>query len=267
MSVAVRPHNLEWAFRRRCSTVDTSTRGVDRRNLLRRLARRQTLSPNQGRWKHRAAADRNVIRRRCRAEFVSRAEAPRAHAPRSPIHQRRGRTGGRAARQRHPSCCTQRGALPSPERIGGDTTAVKRSACTMRRRARATQWWRGGPAREACPAGPAVFLAGLIWIVAVPMAHGVAPWAISLLSLRRGWERGGPGIANLVAVIPIAIGSPASPGPWSPLAFRRMSRPDGTAAARISDDARPVSVFAKSDVCQRAGAGSDGRRSTEASAC
>jgi protein-S-isoprenylcysteine O-methyltransferase Ste14 len=52
----------------------------------------------------------------------------------------------------------------------------------------------------------AVFLGGLIWIVAVPMAHGVAPWAISLLSLRRGWERGGPGIANLVAVIPIALG-------------------------------------------------------------
>jgi protein-S-isoprenylcysteine O-methyltransferase Ste14 len=52
----------------------------------------------------------------------------------------------------------------------------------------------------------AVLLGGLIWIVAVPMAHGVAPWAISLLSPRRGWERGGPGLANLLGVLPIAIG-------------------------------------------------------------
>jgi len=46
----------------------------------------------------------------------------------------------------------------------------------------------------------------LVWAVGVPLAHGVAPWAISLLSPRYGWEPIGPGIWNFVGLIPIALG-------------------------------------------------------------
>ena len=41
---------------------------------------------------------------------------------------------------------------------------------------------------------------------------------------------------------------------WTMVAALGRSGPDGTATARLSDDARPVRVLAKSDVCQRVGA-------------
>ena len=40
----------------------------------------------------------------------------------------------------------------------------------------------------------------------MPLAHGVAPWAISLLSPRSGWETSSPGIWNLFGCVPIALG-------------------------------------------------------------
>ena len=46
----------------------------------------------------------------------------------------------------------------------------------------------------------------LVWAVGVPLGHGVAPWAISRLSPRYGWETGGPGIWNVVALMPIVLG-------------------------------------------------------------
>ena len=46
----------------------------------------------------------------------------------------------------------------------------------------------------------------LVWAVAVPLAHGVVPWAISLLSPRYGWATNGPGIWNSLGLMPIAIG-------------------------------------------------------------
>ena len=46
----------------------------------------------------------------------------------------------------------------------------------------------------------------LVFAVGVPLGHGVAPWAISLLSARRGWDASGPGIWNLVGLLPIALG-------------------------------------------------------------
>ena len=49
-------------------------------------------------------------------------------------------------------------------------------------------------------------MAFILFAVGVPLAHCVAPWAISLLSARRGWDTNGPGIWNLVGLLPIALG-------------------------------------------------------------
>jgi hypothetical protein len=46
----------------------------------------------------------------------------------------------------------------------------------------------------------------LVWALGVPLAHGVAPWAISLLSSRFGWETTSPGIWNFFGLVPIALG-------------------------------------------------------------
>ena len=46
----------------------------------------------------------------------------------------------------------------------------------------------------------------MIFAVGVPLGHGVLPWAISRLSIRHGWETSGPGIWNLVGLIPLALG-------------------------------------------------------------
>ena len=46
----------------------------------------------------------------------------------------------------------------------------------------------------------------LVWAVGVPLGHGVAPWAISRLSTRYGWETGGPGTWNVVGLMPIVFG-------------------------------------------------------------
>ena len=42
--------------------------------------------------------------------------------------------------------------------------------------------------------------------VGVPLAHVVAPWAISRLLPRHGWETGGPRIWNVVGLMPIVLG-------------------------------------------------------------
>ena len=46
----------------------------------------------------------------------------------------------------------------------------------------------------------------LVWAVGVPLGHGVAPWAISLLSSRSGWASTGPSTWNLFGLVPIALG-------------------------------------------------------------
>jgi protein-S-isoprenylcysteine O-methyltransferase Ste14 len=46
----------------------------------------------------------------------------------------------------------------------------------------------------------------LVWAVGVPLAHGVAPWAISLLSQRYGWATSAPGIWNSLGLMPITLG-------------------------------------------------------------
>ena len=53
----------------------------------------------------------------------------------------------------------------------------------------------------------ALILASLAWLVGIPLAHGIVPWAISLVTHRYGWIAGRPGIWNLLGVIPLALGA------------------------------------------------------------
>ena len=53
----------------------------------------------------------------------------------------------------------------------------------------------------------ALILAPLLWSVAIPLAHGVVPWAISSLTHRFGWTGGRPGIWNLPGLVPVALGA------------------------------------------------------------
>jgi protein-S-isoprenylcysteine O-methyltransferase Ste14 len=46
----------------------------------------------------------------------------------------------------------------------------------------------------------------LVFLVAIPIGHGVVPWALSLLSERHGWSGGGPGGWNLTGLVPVALG-------------------------------------------------------------
>jgi protein-S-isoprenylcysteine O-methyltransferase Ste14 len=66
----------------------------------------------------------------------------------------------------------------------------------------------GHPAPAAGIPRWAVFaLAPLVWLVAIPLVHGVVPWAVSLLATRHGWAEGGPAVWNLVGLVPVAAGA------------------------------------------------------------
>jgi protein-S-isoprenylcysteine O-methyltransferase Ste14 len=45
------------------------------------------------------------------------------------------------------------------------------------------------------------------WLVGMPLAHGVLPWALSLLAPRFGWTEAHPGIWNWLGLIPLAAGA------------------------------------------------------------
>src|SRR5262249_8366799 len=51
-------------------------------------------------------------------------------------------------------------------------------------------------------------LALFVWLVGVPLAHGILPWALSWLAPRFGWTAGYPGTWNWLGLIAIAAGSP-----------------------------------------------------------
>lgn len=57
--------------------------------------------------------------------------------------------------------------------------------------------------RATVPRWAAVILALFVWLVAIPLAHGVIPWAISTLMRRYGWGRGIPGFWNWLGLIPV----------------------------------------------------------------
>jgi protein-S-isoprenylcysteine O-methyltransferase Ste14 len=55
------------------------------------------------------------------------------------------------------------------------------------------------------PRWVAVLLALFVWLIAIPLAHGVVPWAISTLTRHYGWSDNSPGIWNWLGLIPITI--------------------------------------------------------------
>lgn len=63
------------------------------------------------------------------------------------------------------------------------------------------------PANTGIPRWAALALALLLWLVAIPLVHGVLPWAISRLSPRYGWTNGSPALWNRLGLIPVAVGT------------------------------------------------------------
>ena len=57
--------------------------------------------------------------------------------------------------------------------------------------------------RATVPRWKAVILGLFTMLIAIPLAHGVIPWAISTLMPRYGWERGTPGSWNWLGLIPV----------------------------------------------------------------
>jgi hypothetical protein len=56
------------------------------------------------------------------------------------------------------------------------------------------------------PRWAALARAPLVWLVAIPLGHGVIPWAVSLLGHRYGWHQGNPAYWNLLGFVPVAAG-------------------------------------------------------------
>jgi protein-S-isoprenylcysteine O-methyltransferase Ste14 len=61
--------------------------------------------------------------------------------------------------------------------------------------------------RVSVPRWIAVLLGLFVWLVAIPLVHGVIPWAISLLTPRYGWTEDWPGVLNLPGLIPVIVGA------------------------------------------------------------
>jgi protein-S-isoprenylcysteine O-methyltransferase Ste14 len=60
--------------------------------------------------------------------------------------------------------------------------------------------------RRGFPRWVAVLLGLFVWLVGIPLAQGVVPWALSRLAPRYGWAGGYPGTWNWLGLIPIAAG-------------------------------------------------------------
>jgi protein-S-isoprenylcysteine O-methyltransferase Ste14 len=61
--------------------------------------------------------------------------------------------------------------------------------------------------RVVIPRWLSFLLSFVIFLVLIPLAHGVVPWAISSLMHRYGWTDGYPGLLNLLGLAPVVSGS------------------------------------------------------------
>jgi protein-S-isoprenylcysteine O-methyltransferase Ste14 len=57
------------------------------------------------------------------------------------------------------------------------------------------------------PRSIALIMGLFVWLVAIPLAHGVVPWALSTLLPRYGWAEGSPGFWNRIGLIVVALGA------------------------------------------------------------
>ena len=72
----------------------------------------------------------------------------------------------------------------------------------------ANQTADGNPTRQPGVARWVAMIAGLsLWLVGVPLVHGVLPWALSWLTAHHGWIDGHPGPWNLLGFIPVGFGA------------------------------------------------------------
>lgn len=55
------------------------------------------------------------------------------------------------------------------------------------------------------PRSIAVVLGLFVLLIAIPLAHGVVPWALSTLLTRYGWAEGSPGFWNRLGLIVVAL--------------------------------------------------------------
>ena len=60
------------------------------------------------------------------------------------------------------------------------------------------------PNRPTVPRWMAIILGLLTFLIAIPLAHGVLPWAISTRMPRYGWAEGTPGMWNRLGLILVA---------------------------------------------------------------
>ena len=60
---------------------------------------------------------------------------------------------------------------------------------------------------RSIPRGAALALAPVALLIAIPLAHGVVPWAIALLGPRYGWDDDNPAHWNLLGLLPVATGA------------------------------------------------------------
>ena len=61
------------------------------------------------------------------------------------------------------------------------------------------------PNRPTVPRWMAIILGLLTFLIAIPLAHGVLPWAISTRMPRYGWAEGTPGMWNRLGLILVAL--------------------------------------------------------------
>ena len=62
------------------------------------------------------------------------------------------------------------------------------------------------PRTFTIPRWAALALGPFVFLVAMPLIHGVLPWAMSLFGHRYGWEAGQPALWNLLGFIPVSAG-------------------------------------------------------------
>ena len=63
------------------------------------------------------------------------------------------------------------------------------------------------PRKAGVPRWAALALAPFVWLIAIPLVHGVVPWALSLLGTWYGWADGSPAAWNLLGLVPVAAGA------------------------------------------------------------
>ena len=61
--------------------------------------------------------------------------------------------------------------------------------------------------RPSTNASTPKWMAFILLLVGIVLAHGVVPWASSLLTRRYGWTEGSPGISNFLGLIPVVAGA------------------------------------------------------------